>query len=70
MVFNDFFSHKICGFNRNFGGFFFFCFHLYSSVDFMSFSKFRGKFSPNFSCHRIEKKNHDAGRGHSVGDGN
>ncbi len=50
-------------------GFFFF-FHLYSSVNFMSFSKFRGKFSPNFPCHRIEKKNHDAGSEHSVGDGN
>jgi hypothetical protein len=69
MVINDFFSHQICGFNRHFGILFFkMC--LCSSVDLMSFFNFLGKFSPNFTCHKIGKKNHDAGRGHYVVDGN
>jgi hypothetical protein len=33
------------------------------------FFYFLGKSSPNFPCHKIEKKNHDAGSGHYVVDG-
>jgi hypothetical protein len=69
MVINVCFSHKICGFNRNFGVLFLkFC--LCTSVDLMSFSKFLEKLSPNFPCHKIEKKNHDVGCGYYVVDGN
>ncbi len=55
MVINDFFFHKICGFNRNFGVLFFkIC--LYSSVDLMSFSIFWGKFRQIFHATTLEKK--------------
>ncbi len=50
-------------------GFFFLKTCSYSSVDLNELFYFLGKFSPNFPCHKIEKKNHDAGRGHYVVDG-
>jgi hypothetical protein len=69
MVINVFFSHKICGFNRNFGVLFLkFC--LYTSVDLMSFSKFWRNFRQIFHATRLKKKNHDVGCGYYVVDGN
>jgi len=55
MVINDFFSHKICGFNRHFGILFLkMC--SYSSVDFMRFSIFWGNFRQIFHAARLKKK--------------
>jgi len=68
MVINDFFSHKICGFNRHFG-ILFLKMWLYSSVDLMSFSIFWGNFGQIFHATRLKKKIHEAGRGHYVVDG-
>jgi hypothetical protein len=54
-VINDVFSHKICGFNRNFGVFLLF-YVLIFQCRFDEFFYFLGKISPNFPCHKIEKK--------------